>query len=126
LTVVAGDLLNGARQRCFIARRRQQVIVILHHRKGMDSQREVDSRVLEQIEEYLAIVVVEKDRFLVVAALHDVDTDAGQIDAWRTRHAAASARIDLARHTGKVAKNGWVGLKSSRLLRTLRCRLLEN
>jgi hypothetical protein len=100
--------------------------VILHQREAMDSQREADSRVLQQIEEYLAIVVVEKDRFFVVAALHDVDADAGQIDAWRSRHAAASARIDLARHTEKVAKNGWVGLKSSQLLRTRGCRLLEN
>lgn len=89
--VLTPKLLHQSRGHAGIGWCHQEVNVIVHEHVGMKKATRVQQRVAEQMQITLPVGVIEKAGEAIVASLHDVLRNAGQIESRKSGHEASVA-----------------------------------
>lgn len=87
------------RHRAHLVRCHQKVQVVAHQHIRMQPASETQQRVAHALHVALAILVVRKAWQSIVAPLHDVLPNSGEVVAWKSGHAASIAGESLARRS---------------------------
>ena len=85
--VVPAQLLHHPPECAEFRRRRQQVHVVVHQHVGVQAAAGGVQCFAQQLAIARAVFVVQEAGQAIVAALHDVLRDAGQVEAWEAGHA---------------------------------------
>lgn len=101
--VVAGEGMHQPRDRARLVRRQQRVDVIAHQDVGVQTATEARHPIPQTLQIPLPILVIEKTRQPIVASLHDVLRDIGQVETREPCHGRQFRSLPHARRSGPTA-----------------------
>jgi len=89
--VVGAEALHQAANVAGVLRRHQEMDMVVHQDIGMQVALRPGQRLAQEVEVAQSIAIVEEAGQAVVAALHHVLRDAGQVDTGEASHAREDA-----------------------------------